>query len=99
MFLMLARIAARLREAVVVQETPAAGVRLQRVEQLAAFDILVPACIDVFARHASGERGPGAIGLVHKTREGIRISGRVLVAKAQEGQRIADAKEPQARHP
>ena len=46
---MLARVAAHLGEALVLEQTPAAGVRVHAVEEPAALRVLVPALVDVLA--------------------------------------------------
>ncbi len=70
----LPRVAPHLREALVVQETAATGMRVHAVQQLAALTVLVPALVDVLADDAAAQRHAKAVSLLDVTGQRIRIA-------------------------
>jgi hypothetical protein len=62
--LVLARVAADLGEALVLEEPAAARVRMDTVEHAPTLGVLVPALVDILADHAAAEGGAGAVDLL-----------------------------------
>ena len=94
--LMLARVAAHLREAGIDEDAPAARhVGVNGVEHATARGVDVVAVVDELPHHARGERLPVRVHPVEGAGEGVRVAVGVSVVVAQEGEHVPHAHQPQ----
>ena len=87
----LARVAPHLGEAVVHEQTSAAGMALDGVEHAAAIRTGVPAFVNELADDATAKRRTVGVRLVEGSRQGVPRAGNVFRRVVQEGDEITYA--------